>query len=104
MRPVHPGQQPEPQIIRRAIDLPDGSGKVVLFDSCSNAQPRAENLVLLDTAGAFSWAAQLLEGTSPDSFVNVKVDGRTLSANTRSGYLVTLDPRTGRILSQRFVK
>jgi hypothetical protein len=105
LRPVHPEHQPEPRRINQTIDFPDGSGKLVLFDWSLNPKARLENLVLLDTAGMFVWAAQLPEGTSPDCFVNVKVDdGGTLSANTWSSYLVTLDQRTGKILNQQFVK
>ena len=104
MRPVQSERQQEPPQIRQEIDLPDGSGRLVLFDWSLDTKVRLENLVLLDTAGMFVWAAQLPEGTAPDCFVNVRYDGKTLSANSWSCHLVTLDLRTGKILGQQFVK
>jgi hypothetical protein len=63
----------------------------VLLGWSSNAKARSENLILLDAMGEFFVrAAQLPEGTSPDCFVNMKVDGAKLSANTWSSYLVTV--------------
>ncbi len=104
MRAVHPEHRQETWPVRQTIELPDDKRKLVLFDSSAHLGGRLENLVLLDPAGMFVWAAELPEGTSPDCFVGARIDAGTLLANTWSGYLVTLDPQTGRILAQRFVK
>lgn len=104
MRLVHSEHQREPRRVHQTVGLPDGSGKLVVFDWSPYTDARLENLVLVDAAGFFVWAAQLPDGTFPDCFVGVRVYGGTLSANTWSGYVVTLDPQTGRILAQHFVK
>ena len=88
----------------QSADLPDGSGRVVVFDWSTNKQYRWRNLVCLDSNGDVVWTAELPENTGPDFFAGVKVDGGTIQANTWSCYALTLDPRTGKILSCIFTK
>jgi len=63
-RPVRP--KPWQQTARnyQTVELPDGSGKRVLSDWSAYSDIRLDNLVLLDPAGFFIWAAQLPNGTS----------------------------------------
>jgi hypothetical protein len=61
-----------------------------------------QNLVYLD--GGPIWIAKLPENTGPDCFVDFTLDGLTVSAHTSSGYLLTLDSKTGETLTCVFVK
>ena len=88
--------------IYRSVELSDGSGRIVLYDWSANLEYRFENLVCLK--GAPIWKASLPENTGPDCFVNFILDSDTIRANTWSGYLLTLDLKTGKTLAGVFVK
>jgi outer membrane protein assembly factor BamB len=88
--------------IYRSANLPDGSGRIVLYDWSAKPEYRFRNLVCLD--GGPIWKAMLPDNTGPDFFVDFTLDGLTVRANTWSGYLLTLDPKTGETLTCIFVK
>jgi hypothetical protein len=88
----------------QVMDLPDGSGQLVVHDWTSTKATRFPNLVRVDKTGAVVWTAELPQQPIPDCFTHVSTDGETISANTFSGYLVTLDPKTGKILTSQFTK
>jgi hypothetical protein len=90
--------------ISHALDMRDGSGKLLLVDPPPRKQARIENPVCVDSGGAVVWTAQLPENTYPGCFVAVSVHGKTIKANTWSCYLVTLDKQTGKILTSEFTK
>jgi hypothetical protein len=91
----------EPPIYRSA-DLPDRSGRIVLYDWWTNPEYRFQNLVCLD--GAPIWKAALPQNTGPDCFVHFTLDGNKVHAYTSSGYLLSLDTKTGETLTCIFVK
>jgi outer membrane protein assembly factor BamB len=91
-------------IVRKAIDLPDGSGKLIVLDWSAEGPKRRNNLVRIDTEGDEIWKAELPRGTCPDFFTDVRADGTTITANTWSCFMVTLDRETGTILSAQFTK
>lgn len=88
----------------KSADLPDGTGRLVVFEWFPNNQYRLRNLVCLDENGTVRWTAELPANTGPDCFTGVAVDGDTIQANTWSCYALTLDPRTGKTLSCIFTK
>jgi outer membrane protein assembly factor BamB len=94
---------PDAQVYQSA-DLPDGTGRLVVFDWSARKEYRWRNLVCFDRNGDVAWTAELPEDTGSDCFVGVKVDGGTIWANTWSCYVLTLDPRTGETLSRAFTK
>ena len=86
--------------LHQNIDLPDGSGRLIVFDwSVPAARPRYHNLIRLNAAGAVVWTAELPSNTTPDCVVSVRMDGCVIRANTWSGWLVTLDGQTGKIFA-----
>ncbi len=91
-------------VVHKAIDLPDGSGKLIVLDWSSDGPKRRHNLVRVDTEGDEVWRAALPQSSPPDFFTDVRFDGNTVWANTRSCWSVTLDLGTGKILSAVFTK
>jgi hypothetical protein len=90
--------------IYQSVDLPAGSGRVIIYDWSANQEYRIENLVRVDASGDLIWRAKLPESTGHDCFVAVIVDGNAISANTWSGYTLTLDPISGKTLTCTFTK
>jgi hypothetical protein len=90
--------------VLQSVDLPNGSGRLVLFDWSANKQQRFENLVCLDASGALVWRATLPQNTAPDTFTSVKLDGDVVRAYAWSGYSLTLDRMTGKTLRCVFTK
>lgn len=94
----------EDRAILRVVDLPVRSGRLVLYDWSDDQTPRLQNLVRIDRDGAVMWIAELPENTVPDCFVSVMLEADIIKAGTWSCYSIMLDPATGRIQSQIFVK
>jgi hypothetical protein len=90
--------------IYKSIELPDGTGRILLFDSPAGSKGRLENLVCVDHSGGLIWAAQLPKNTLPDAFVSVSLDGPLIRAHTWSCFAVTIDPKTGKTLNCAFTK
>ena len=90
--------------IYQSADLPDGAGRLVLFDWSASNQYRFENLVCLDARGALVWKATLPKNTVPDTFTGVRLDGDAVRAYAWSGYSLTLDRTTGKTLKCVFTK
>jgi hypothetical protein len=68
--------------VHKAVDLPDGSGKLIVLDWSSDGPKRLHNLIRVDTAGDEIWQAELPHGSSPDCFTDVRLDGNAVRANT----------------------
>ena len=62
----------------------------------------AAALVRLDSEGCILWRAT--PPTTQDCFVHATCDGRTLTANTWSCYLVSVDLQNGRVTVLAFTK
>jgi outer membrane protein assembly factor BamB len=84
-----------------ARPLDDNSGCVVLLDPGAMPRSTFENLFCVDANGKVMWKAQLPQ--SHDAFVDLQLTD-ALYANSWSGYRVKLDPATGKIVDQVFVK
>ena len=81
--------------------LEDDKKCLILLDLAATRKSRFENLICIDAIGQVLWKGQLPQ--SADAFVSIQIsDG--LYANSWSGYRVRLDPATGVILEQQFVK
>jgi outer membrane protein assembly factor BamB len=88
--------------IYTSVDLPDGAGRVVVFD-WETGPGSDENLVCVESNGRVRWRAKLPTSDS-DCFVAVRMDGDLVRANSMSCYAVWLDPATGKILRTQFTK
>jgi hypothetical protein len=91
-------------IVHKAIDMPDGSGKLLVLDWSSDGPKRRHNLVRVDTSGDEIWKAELPPSSSPDCFTDVGVAGNLIHAHTFSCSRVTLDRETAKTLSTEFTK
>ncbi len=88
-----------------AVALPHGAGTVVVYGWSSDTSPRWDNIELLSPDGSVIWRAKLPDDTTnPDCFVHVAWDGNLLRANSWSGWVVWIDPETGRTVRAEFVK
>jgi hypothetical protein len=94
--------------ICKTIALPDGTSRILLFDSPTGSKGRLENLVCVDHCGGLIWTAQLPNDTVPDAFISaslsMKSDGPVIIAHTWSCFALTIDPKTGKTLSCVFTK
>lgn len=86
-----------------AFPCDEGMHCIILLDMAASKKATFENLLCIDRAGRVVWKAKLPK--SNDAFVSfqMEADG-LLHANTWSGYRVTLDPLTGKLQQQKFVK
>jgi hypothetical protein len=89
--------------IHTSVDLPNGVGRLVLFD-WETGSGSDENLVCLEPNGRVRWRAKLPTNDPSDCFVAVRLDRDLVRANSWSGYAVRLDPATGRTLRTQFTK
>lgn len=85
-------------------EAPDGRSAFVLLDPPAGAG-RVRNLVRITSAAEIVWRGELPETDPTDVFVSLATDAEgAVLASTWSGYRVRLDPDTGRLLSQVFIK
>ena len=89
--------------IYMSVDLPNGAGRLVVFD-WETGSGSDENLVCLGLDGRVRWKAKLPTSDPSDCFVAVRLDGDLVRANSWSCYAVWLDPSTGRTLRTQFTK
>lgn len=89
--------------IHKSADLPDGSGRVVIFE-WEGRQHRDENLVSFEPDGRVRWRAKLPSTDASDCFVALTLDGDLVRANSMTGYAVWIDPATGKSLGKQFTK
>jgi len=83
--------------------LPDG-GRLVVFDFQKNPKFRLNNLVCFDAEGQELWTAELPKNTGPDWFVGVAVKNEMILARTWSCFDLTLDLKSGKILTAAWTK
>ena len=88
----------------KSIDVPGGSGTVVVYDWMTYTQNRAENLELLSPEGVCIWRAKLPTAAGVDCFTDIAWDADCLRASTWSGWTAWLNPRTGDALRTTFTK
>jgi hypothetical protein len=75
---------------------------IILLEPTASKQPTFQNLLRVDHGGNIVWKAEL--PGSHDVFADVQMKADGLYAHSMSGYLLKLDPSTGRILERTFVK
>ena len=85
------------------ITMPNGD-RVVVEPWDETPSYRLQNLARVASDGEVIWRAELPDGTSPDCFVAVRLEGGSLIAATWSGYSTVLDPTGGKHLGSTFVK
>ena len=83
--------------------LEKDGGVIVLLDRMAGPKSFA-NLLRVQTDRAIAWQANPPDHSGSDAFVEFRWDGDELIANSWSGYLLRLDPITGAVRSQVFVK
>jgi hypothetical protein len=93
---LYPPDTPVTLPIYRSIELPDGTGQILLFDSPAGSKGRLENLICVDHSGGLIWTAQLPKNTGPDAFLSARMVGPVIIANTSSSFAVTIDPKARR--------
>ena len=89
--------------ISNSVDLADGTGRVVVFELEASSRPD-QNLVCFDPAGQVRWKAEFPTSDPTDCFIEVRVEKDLVLANSFSGYLIKIDPATGRTLQTQFTK
>jgi hypothetical protein len=100
--------QPDGMPVRSVVALPETADAVVLLEPDSaprNAYGQRTgypNLVRVTAAGRVVWRAAAVE--DKDAWVAVAWRDGGLYGNTWSGYIIELDPHTGRELSREFGK
>ena len=83
------------------LPLPDGAARLWL-GPYDKTEPREANLRCYDRLGEKLWDAETLQ--TPDKWVGVRVEDKRILANSWSGFLCELDPKSGKIISSTFVK
>jgi hypothetical protein len=88
--------------------LPSSDDRIVLLNP-DLGPPRQPfyNLLRVDGQGNLIWRAELPASASPDrhdGFVEIRWEGSNIAANTWSGWYALIDPGTGKIREQEFVK
>jgi hypothetical protein len=89
--------------ISKSVDLPDGTGQVVIFEPKADSK-QEHNLVCLGEDGQIKWTAQLPTTEPADCFVEVRIENDLVVANSISCYAVWIDPTTGQILQTQSTK
>lgn len=77
------------------VDLVDDAGSIVLYDWAAEAAKDGRNLVRVDPMGNVVWRASPPTTGMQDCFVRMQRDGQALTANTWSGYRVSVDLQSG---------
>lgn len=78
-------------------------GAIVLLDYMAGPKNFA-NLLRVRADGTVAWQASPPDESGNDAFVEFRWDGDELVANSWSGFRLRLDPATGVVRGQAFVK
>jgi outer membrane protein assembly factor BamB len=89
--------------ISTSVDLVGGAGRVVVFEPEASSR-QDQNLVCFDPDGQVRWKAELPTSDPADCFVEVRLERSLVVANCFSGYLIRIDPASGRTLQTQFTK
>ena len=90
------------QIIDR-VDLTPEAGSIVLYDWMAEEVKDGRNLMRVDPGGKIIWKASPPRA-SMDCFTRMQWEGQTLTADTWSGYRVSVDPQNGDVTVLKFTK
>jgi hypothetical protein len=85
-----------------AASLFDGARCLLLLDTATSKQEIFQNLLCVERSGKVVWRAELPD--QPDAFVKFEIAADGLYAWTWSAWMLKLDPATGKIIKQEFVK
>jgi hypothetical protein len=91
------------QIIDR-VDLTHEAGSIVLYDWMAEEVKDGRNLMRVDSEGKIIWKATPPTTGAEDCFTRMRWEGETLTANTWSGYRVSVNPRNGHVTVLEFTK
>lgn len=87
------------------IDLSDDRGSILLYDYMLEEVKDGRNLMRVSASGDIVWKASLpFVSAIPDCFVEIRLEGGKLIANTYSCYLVAVDIEDGRSTVLAFTK
>ncbi len=89
--------------IAEVLPIVGSTDCVVLGDYSTRKTGRFENLLRCTETGNVVWRAELPQHND-GAYVEARWQGKELRANTWDGWLVSLDPSTGKIISVQFVK
>jgi hypothetical protein len=90
------------QRVKTALPIDQGAKCILLLDRDDYTANIFKNLLCIDRSGSVVWVAPL--PGSPDSFVEARMAPDGLHAGSWSCYDLVLDPQSGKVLSQVFVK
>src|SRR5438552_8610468 len=90
------------QKVKTALPIEQGEKCILLLDEADYSKNLIYNLLCIDRAGSVIWTAPL--PSCPDSFVQIKLGGDSLHAQSWSGYRLVLDLQSGKVLSEVFIK
>jgi hypothetical protein len=88
--------------VRTALPLHGGSRCIILLDPDTSEKAAFKNLFCAEQNGRLAWTAELPQ--THDAFVDIEMRSDGLHAQSWSGFDVTLNPETGQIIRQEFVK
>ncbi len=96
--------RPQGHPVEQVMPLPASDDCIVLL--AHERGPKVfRNVLRLGPTGEEVWVADIPEPTGPDAYVEINWDQEAaLTASSWSGYLVSLDPESGRIKEAEFVK
>ncbi len=93
--------KPEGYSVAKVIPIEDEC--IVLLDPLSGPN-RFKNLIRCRSDGSTVWIAELPDATGPDTFTSVDLTDSRLEASAWSGFKVSIDSKTGRIVAAEFTK
>ena len=88
--------------ITASIDMPDGD-RLVLFSLSAPGHMRG-SIARLRSSGDCRWIAHAPGGSVADGFVAIALKPDGVRADTFQGMRLRLDPETGAVLEQAFLK
>jgi hypothetical protein len=89
--------------VKNALPIEQGAKCILLLDPDACLSGAFNNLFCIDRRGSVVWTAPL-PTSHDDTFVEMNLGNDGLHANSWSCYHLVFDPRSGKVLSQVFVK
>ena len=95
--------KPNGHLVVNVIEIPEEDDCIVLLEYWTNGN-RFNNLLRINSNGSIIWMSELPSDTGVDAYVKANWQSGNLVAWSWSGFMVTIDHRTGKILTKEFKK
>ncbi len=93
--------RPDSHTVKKVFELADtNTGIILLYRSQVSKSRSFQNLIAVDCHGNVVWRAELPDSSGVDTYVSASLIDDCLIANSWSCFRVTIDKRTGLILSR----